>query len=270
MVYPDLVKQYVNLSKVNNKFTRSGNPTPLYLEFIEFCKNNAVNIEPLAAYPFKTIRCCIEHDLLPPVCICGKATEYKKSSTGDFYATSCSFECRSKDVRYCKRISSTKTELYKNDKWKRQVEDKKIATCTLHHNVPHPMQSAVLHKKQQHASCQTGKNGLRGFEPQGLEYLLQFYADVISGTDYLISTEQAIKWKGRDNKYHRSYPDFFVNDINAFVEIKSVYTREIGEYKLMQCAARLAEMEYGYVILTISPKKLYTQETFNEQFIEET
>lgn len=64
MVYPDLVKQYVNLSKVNNKFTRSGNPTPLYLEFIEFCKNNAVDIAPLTAYPFKIIKLCYGYIIL--------------------------------------------------------------------------------------------------------------------------------------------------------------------------------------------------------------
>ena len=276
MLYPENIKQYImdNNLLYKNKLSRSRKFTKSYQLFLNFCCSNSFDLTNLFDYTFYTMAFCILHDLPPPKCNCGKDTIYNISSLNDIYAASCSIGCRSKDKRFCNNISSTKFKLYNDPMWKADVENKKVSTTNLHYGVDYPMQNTSLHKKQQKSCFQSDENGLRGYEPNALKLLNTLYTDVVLGTDYLLESKQAIRWLDDTGRSHRSYPDFFINSINSFVEIKSLYTREKGRYKLEKCKEALHLMGIGYIIITIQPKSaahmpINTIETFNLEFIDE-
>jgi hypothetical protein len=276
MLYPENVKEYIidNNLLSKNKLSRSRQFTKQYQLFLNFCSYNNIELAELSEYNLYTIAFCILHDLKPPKCNCGKNTAYNRAISGEIYAASCSMACRSNDKRFCYNISSTKTKLYADSDWKTNTENKKISTTMSHYGVEYPMQNAMLHKKQQKSSFQLDKDGLRGYESNSLKLLNMLYTNIVSGTDYLIKTNQNIKWKDEQGKNRRSYPDFFISDINSFIEIKSLYTREKGRYKLEKCREALCLMGFGYIIITIQPKTkahmpVNTIESFNLEFINE-
>jgi hypothetical protein len=181
----------------------------------------------------------------------------------------CSFKCRSDDPSFCKKLSRVKTAHYKDLRKKKETEDKKIATTLKNFGVEYPMQNVEIFKRQQASCFKKDENGLHGYEPFVYGYLKQLYSDLELGTDYLEDNSIEIKWLGTDNKLHRSYPDFFSKQLGSFIEVKSEYTRNLHNEKLLRCKEALYTMKYGYIICVVNPKKSFNFETFNEEYIGE-
>lgn len=179
----------------------------------------------------------------------------------------CSFLCRSADKAYCNKISKTKLSLYADPYWKLKIEDKKTATTLKNYGVEYPMQDVNIFNRQQAACFKKDENGLHGYEPYVYPFLKQLYITIQLGTQYLKDNNLEIKWKSDDKKYHRSYPDFFVSEINAFIEIKSDYTRKLHNEKLLKCKDELYNMGYGYYICVVKPNKSYQFTAYNTKHI---
>jgi hypothetical protein len=202
-----------------------------------------------------------------PKCHCGKETVYRKDSNGNCYSARCSMKCRSNDLSFCKKISETKYNLYKNKEWKEQTEKKKTSTTMKHYGVEYPMQNIPSFEKQQMACFKKDENGLHGYEPYVYGFLKQLYPSIQHGTSYLKYRNLKIEWIGSDNKNHRSYPDFFSEELNSFIEIKSEYTRKLHHNKLIMCKDALNRMRYGYIICVVYPKKKFIFETYGIEHI---
>lgn len=271
-MYSKEIKQ--EIKQVSAKINRSRKFTKAFSRILE----NFDIPEDLLSCNISDIKICIAHDLPVPRCICGKLTSYQKDIEGQFYSVSCSMKCRSVTPRYTKALSDAKIKMYSDPKLKKEVEDKKTKTCLKNNGVLFPMQSPEIHHKHQSNSMQADANGLRGYESIGLEYLTAIYKTVEIGSLYLKKNDIKIQWNDDQGKLRSSFPDFFVDDINCFVEIKSVYTREKGKYKIKKCQERLNDLGFGYVICTIIPNKRignkrmyqYLWETFNLEHISET
>lgn len=175
----------------------------------------------------------------------------------------CSFACRSADKSYCKKISKTKLNLYANPQWKSDIESKKVSTTLKNYGVEYPMQNIDIFNRQQAACFEKDKDGLHGYEPYVYPFLKQVYPDIQLGTSYLKTNDLEIKWKSNDNKQHRSYPDFFVEELNSFIEIKSEYTKNLHNEKLLNCKNELYNMGYGYYICVVRPNKSYQFIAYN-------
>lgn len=277
-MYPESLKRYVKENGVPRKLSRVKQFTAPFLQFIEFC--SGVGYDLLASDLIKTqscdIRTAILNDLPAPKCQCGAVTSLRKDVKNNWYATYCSIKCRSNDPAFGNKISVTKSLLYADEQWKRQTEFKKETTMLSRYGVRSPMQNPHLHLKQQASCFQSDENGLRGYESQGLDFLRNRYENIVNGTIYLKNSGLTIEWLDDNGVSRRSYPDFFVDSINSFIEIKSRYTRRKGNNKLIKCKDRLSEMGIGYVIITIEPNKritgkktnIFEIETFNLEYIE--
>lgn len=181
----------------------------------------------------------------------------------------CSMLCRSGDLDYCKKISKIKKDLYSDPQWKSLTESKKISTTLKKYGVEYVMQNVDVFNKQQAACFEKDQNGLVGYEPYAYPFLKQLYQSLQIGTDYLKSNNLEIKWKANDGKYHRSFPDFFAEEIHSFIEIKSEYTRKLHDGKLKKCLDRLYEMQYGYIICIVKPNKAFQFESYNQEYIKD-
>lgn len=271
MTYPDCIKSYLTTHIFKSKISRTGAINAPFLNFDKFCTDRGFSLEEagLYDYPITTIKICILNDLEPPKCDCGKPTVWRKTSGNLFYMGSCSIECRSKSIRYTSVLSSRKKELYNNSEWKRTVESKKSETLLKNYNVLHPMQSVELFLKQQKSCFTKDQNGLHGYEPFVYPFIRSLYPDVILGTEYLKENSLQIQWVGEDKKFHYSYPDFFSKELNTFIEVKSEYTREKHDAKLIKCQEALLKMKFGYIIITYTPKKKFVLECYNKEYINE-
>ena len=137
------------------------------------------------------------------------------------------------------------------------------------YGVPYPMQNTESFLKQQAACFKKDENGLHGYEPIAYKHLEPLYPDIELGTDYLTRTGLKIEWMGDDGKMHRSYPDFFSEDLNTFFEVKSDYTYQVGYEKINKCIQRLYEMEYGYILLVVRPGKSLNATCYNLNYIDD-
>ena len=267
-MYPPALRSYVLDNLVGVKLstrTKSGYSV-IYTDFVDACNIHDIDIESI--FPpyvsFMEIVYRISINSGPLICKCGNII--KESFKGRRW---CSIRCRSDDKSYCRRISSVKTKLYNNPIWKEKTEFKKISTTLEHYGVKYPMQNIISFEKQQAACFKKDNNGLHGFEPYVYPFLNQLYPSIQIGTTYLKINNLVIKWVGKDNKEHRSYPDFYSYEINSFIEIKSEYTRYLHEDKLMECKNELYNMCYGYIICVVKPKKSFYFETYNHRYIVE-
>lgn len=205
---------------------------------------------------------------MDPKCICGKITVFRKSKNRGTYSASCSIKCRSLDKEYTNSISKRKLELYSNVEWKESTEHKKKNTTLKNYGVEYPMHNIICFEKQQKSAFKKKDNGLQGYEPFIYPFLKNLYEDLIKGVDYLKKTELTISWKD-NGKNRRAYPDFFSEEINSFIEIKSDYTLSLHREKLMKCKDRLKELGFGYIVISVNPKKRFAIENFNKDFIKE-
>jgi len=264
-MYPLYIREYAaGLLKENvRRYTRFRKYTPQFNNFINFCNTSGVDIEKIyGKIPFLEILFCVTKDVGPALCRCGNIL--KSSRLGTKY---CSIKCRSADKHYCRSISNRKFKLYSDPKWKDKTEKKKVETTLKNYGVRYPMQDITLFKKQQASCFKKDENGLHGYEPLAYPFLKQLYSDLTLGTSFLEEHSIEIKWTGDDGKSHRSYPDFFTETNNLFIEIKSDYTRKLHNAKLVSCYKRLNEMGYGYVIVVVIPNKTFLIETFNLDYI---
>lgn len=254
------------LGKRNTSYNRLGDLSPSFQQFLNFCKEEGLDLEQFGNVKFSELLYCILNRTLPHTCkTCGTPTRYIPEFG---YRDYCSVTCRSKSREYRKKISVVKTAKYSDPTWKANVEKAKEETLMSRFGVRSPMHSVDLHQKQQ-KSCY-GKKELAGYEKHGLEFLRRRFAgEIVNGTDYLKSRKMKISWQDDQNKERRSYPDFFIPEANCFVEIKSTYTRKVGDYKLGKCAEALDKLGYGYVIITITPRHRtrYILETKNARNI---
>jgi hypothetical protein len=235
-------------------------------EFTKLCLAHGIIINKIFddTFSFNEIIYCVLKNRGPTICSCGNVII--NSHKGRRW---CSITCRSNDRYYCRGISNIKTKLYNNNEWKTLVESKKVATTVDHYGVCYPMQNIILFEKQQAACFNKDENGHHGFEPHAYPFLKQAYPDIQNGTSFLKTNNIVIKWVGEDKKEHRSYPDFYSEVLNTFIEIKGDYTRSLHNEKLMKCKNALHSMHYGYIICVVKPKKSFSFETYNHEYITE-
>lgn len=195
-------------------------------------------------------------------CYCGNVI--KNMYPGRKY---CSMTCRSGDKEYRTNISNKKRLLYSDPTWKNITEEKKTSTTFINYGVKYPMQNLDIFERQQKACFDKDKNGLHGYEPYAYGFLKQLYADLENGTSYLRRSDNKIRWVGSDNKEHRSYPDFYSDELKSFIEVKGEYTRKLHTYKLNMCKNALYNMGFGYIICVVNPNKSLQFETYNEEHI---
>lgn len=266
-MYSDSIKRYLKTTPVNNKISRSGKFTKSFQDFNLFCESTGLSLKDngLLDYSLSQIKICILNDLLPPKCHCGKSTAYSLIK-GKWVSARCSISCRSTSIDYISALSKSKKAVYQDSIRKREIENKKSNTLMKNYGVAHPMQNIELFLKQQKACFKKDNMGLHGYEPLVYPQLIEMYPDLVLGTSYLKNRQLVIEWIGDDHKKHRSYPDFFSESLNAFIEIKSTYTRERHNNKLMKCRDRLNEMHFGYFIVTYNMKKSLTIENFNVEY----
>ncbi len=194
-------------------------------------------------------------------CYCGN--EIKNMYSGRKY---CSITCRSKDKQYRDSISTKKTMLYSDKDWKRDVEDKKKNTTFSNFGVEYPMQNVDVFLRQQSSCFKKDVNGLHGYEPVVYPFLKNLYHDLELGSAYLKLSNSEIKWDN-NGKSHRSYPDFFSQSANLYIEIKSRYTYNNHVWKIMKCKERLQEMKIGYSIIIVNPRRSFEIYSFNTEYI---
>jgi hypothetical protein len=266
-MYPNTVKEYLISNVFRGKMSRAQRFSSPFTDFLKFCRETGYDLGELVHYPVSTIRLCILNDLLPPKCDCGNPTQWKIDSTGSFYEVNCSIECRSLSKRFSSALSSVKTRLYEDAIWKKAVEGKKRKTLLKNYNVEHPMHSVELFQKQQKSCFSKNQSGLQGYEPFAYPLLSALYPDVVSGPEFMSDNNLTITWIDNQGKQRRSYPDFFSTDLNSFIEIKSGYTRNLHDYKLMKCKDSLNKLQIGYIILTCKPKRSIVIECYNKEFI---
>lgn len=267
-MYSDILKNYFKLTKISkNKFSNSGGYSKSFQRFLDFCKMNNFELGALKDCKFNTIRTCIINDIDIPKCICGKITDICINNQNEIYFKRCSMLCRSNDISYTSKISNTKTKLYKNTEWKNLIESKKTATTMKNYGVNYPMQHLDIFQKQQSACFKKNENGFQGYEPFIYPLLKEIYEDIIIGSKYLKQADINIKWIGDDDKFHYSYPDFWIQSINSFIEIKSEYTYQLHHDKIMKCKDALNVMKYGYIIAIVHPKKSFIFQSFNLKYI---
>lgn len=264
-MYPPEILDYIenNLPKDRFYMNNKSGLSSAFIEFREFCKIHNIFIDKIFSEntSFMEIVYCIKQGTGPMLCECGNIVQ--KSFQGRRY---CCIRCRSNNKKYCKSISDIKSALYNDKEWKKTTENKKVATTVEHYGVSYPMQNVVIFEKQQAACFKKDENGLHGYEPNVYPFLRQLYPDILNGTKYLKDNKIEIKWIGDDGKYHHSYPDFFCESINSFIEVKSDYTRKEHDYKIMKCKDELYNMGYGYYICTVKPKKSFYFETYNHRY----
>jgi len=267
-MYPDELKSYVLDNLIGHRLSRrtKAGYSKEYTDFVHICDTCNIGIESIFPLDlsFMEIIYRITLNSGPKICDCGNII--KESFKGRKW---CSIKCRSNNKSYCKGISDIKTELYNNPSWKEETELKKTSSTLEHYGVKYPMQNIHSFEKQQAACFEKDKNGLHGYEHYVYPFLTQLYPSIQNGTTYLKNNNLTIRWIGEDNKEHRSYPDFYSQEIKSFIEIKSSYTRSLHEEKLMKCKDELYNMHYGYIICIVNPKKAFYFETYNHRYIKE-
>lgn len=241
--------------------------TKKFKQFVQDCLNFGVDIRSIfpITHSFKEILFCMKNNSGPikcPVCNTTISNAHKNQKW-------CSIICRSKDKEYGAKISKVKTALYKDPVWKAETEAKRCKTTREIYGVDYPMQNVDIFNKQQKACFDQDENGLYGFEPHAYELLRVVYPTIMNGHTYLKENNLEIKWLGDDGKWHHSYPDFFCPEINTFIEVKSSYTRQIHDYKLMKCIEELKNMKIGYMICVAYPRKGLKFEIFNLDYIDD-
>jgi hypothetical protein len=255
------IERTVSLPMKSNR----GGITKEYKNFIDLCNKHGVDLEFMFDdLLFTEIIFCIKAGIGPTICNCG--TMVRDSRKGRKW---CSFKCRSKDKKYRKSISSTKTALYEDEKWKEGVEAKKVATCKKNNGVDYPMQNVEIFEKQQAACFEKDENGLHGYEPYVYPFLKNLYPSIQLGSTYLKENNIKIKWFDNEGKQHYSYPDFYSPEMNTFIEVKSDFTLKEHFYKIMKCKDSLYEMGYGYVTCLVKPKKKFEFTLYNHEYIED-
>lgn len=255
MYPPQVISLASDVYSSSNKLCRifKGKETPSFKQFAQDCSTFGVDIRSIfpETHSFNEILYCLMKDSGPIKCpVCGKII-----ANARYGKLRCSIKCRSADKNYEQKISKIKTKLYSDPIWKKETEAKKCKTTRKNHGVDYPMQNVDIFKKQQDACFEKDENGLHGYEPPAYGWLKQLYNPIMNGHDYLKANNLKIKWLGDDGKWHHSYPDFFLPEINTFVEVKGEYTRKLHHNKLMKCAEELYNMKFGYSICTVKPKK---------------
>jgi hypothetical protein len=173
----------------------------------------------------------------------------------------CNQKCYKADPKSATKISEVKTALYQNEVWKKATEKKKIDTCLLNNGVNHPMQDSTIFAKHEKNSFQSkmyrGLNGIRGFEPYVIDYLIDQFNfipnyNLFTGTQ--IMTKNSWKFKGKKGNYN--FPDLYLTNYHCFIEVK-------GEYTFAKDFEKIKELEYvinkecgaEYYVLLVTPKK---------------
>ena len=274
--YPEPLKNYLltNSLRAKTKYDRDGKVSKPFLELLSFCRGISFNCDELESLSFCAFRQCVLYDLEPARCFCGTPTSHGKRKDGTWYSKTCSIKCRSLDSNYKENISKAKLDQYSDPDIKKSIEDKKIQTNRRKLGVDHPMQNVECFRKHLLGSFKA-KNGntLQGYESVALTFLQELYPDIQQGIDFLQDSNNRlskISWLDGSGKHHTSFPDFHSKLFNGFIEIKSTYTRKVGEYKLMKCRDALRNLSQAYCIITVVPTRnnvSYRIENFNREFI---
>lgn len=170
----------------------------------------------------------------------------------------CSNPCFHKNADASKLISKSKIKLYSDPVWKQSVENKKTSTTMKNYGVLYPMQNAESFEKQKKSSFQTKLHKgmeLQGYEPQVFDFIEGMFGSIQQGSSFLSCVNDKLTWIDKNGKSHATFPDFYVDDIKSFVEVKGDYTREIDNEKIMNTAIACRDKGYGYYVVTFIQKK---------------
>jgi hypothetical protein len=207
-------------------------------------------------------------------CLCGEKLTFRTLKEG--FPLTCSFACRSKHPQFLENLRKAKSAQYNDPIKKAEIEAKKIATNMKNLGVAHPMQNLTSLEKQV-KSCVKGHKlhrGLlmQGYEPEAYDFVAGLYGEenVVKGIDYMRQNNISINWTDEEGKPRRSYPDFFILSMNAFLEIKSSYTIVTGKYKVKKCQERLNELQFGYILMQVDKTKSgnnFMYQIYNHSYI---
>jgi len=117
--------------------------------------------------------------------------------------------------------------------------------------VKHPAQSSQYQDKVQNGYRNSWHDyqlpsgnwiKLQGYEPKALDVLLKFLpeTDIILRKLYM----PVIWYYGKDNKWHRYYPDIFIPKMNLIIEVKSEYT--FNKYKEINLLKEKSTKNLGF------------------------
>lgn len=249
--------------------SRAGEVSKPFKDLLNFCDAIGFDSTEHENLSFACFRLCVLNDLPVPFCRCGVKSQYGKRKDNSFYVKNCSIKCRGLDIAHAENISKRKQEQYSDPTVKLGIENKKKHTNRSKLGVDHPMQDAKTFDKHFKGCFKNKGKSLQGYEPISLDLLSNLYPDIIRGVDF-IKNNSKITWADAEGKQRTSFPDFYSELFGGFIEIKSIYTRKIGEYKLMKCRDALHIQRKAYCIITVVPKRnrvSFIVENFNTEFI---
>lgn len=270
-MYPESLKTLAQKLTKHYFIGRTGGPNRYGKEFLDEMRKHEIHLPEncnVAQFKYWVLQ---DIDSWPKCKTCNK--EFKKYGISNgvmSFPKYCSIPCYKKDDEGKKTISKIKRRLYADPGWKTKTENKKKETFRKRYGVDQPMQSLEIFEKQQESCFKKGQRiddmYMIGYEPQVyLSTLQNNYKYTIRGSEFLKRSKTKITWNDDSDVSHIAYPDFFVvNDENEsfFVEVKSPFTRENGNYKILKIRDSILELGYNYIIITLYPKKYYIYETF--------
>lgn len=244
-----------------NILSRSGNITKGSLAFVEAVRKECPDM--VDKYSFSTIKRLIKAGIEECVCkVC-----HKDISHDSRLPKYCSMECYKSDPEASERLSAIKRELYRDQEWKLTVEAKKMATNTRNFGRPHPMQNPESFEKQKMSSFKKKDvkgMSLQGFEPNALEYLSMFQCSIIQGS----SSSTSLSYIDQEGKCRYSFPDFYCEELNSFIEVKSHYTYSVAkDSQIKNAISACKDKRKGYIVMIVEPRKSVLFMYFNQEYI---
>ena len=149
-----------------------------------------------------------------------------------------SYSAQSDEVKNKKRVNFLAKYGVSNPMQLKEIKDKVTATCMKKYGVRRVSQlpeifCKFLFKFKEFEMPSGSIRKIQGYEPFALKYLLSkgVKEEDIYTNDY-INKPNPIVWFEK-NKKHVHYPDIFINSINKYIEVKSLYTVKLDRFQLM-------------------------------------
>jgi len=252
---PEVRAKIIELFTVDGKrpvalgMARNGHPKKVTQKFLDFCDAHKIDmIDGLTSSQMLRVIVCgwTISDLTCPEC--GSLKNIQSKQLPVF----CSSTCYKSSESGRQAISRSKAKLYSDPKWKERTEAKKIATNRKKLGVDHPMQDPECFEKQKISSFQAVKrNGLllQGYEEQISKFLSTLNYTLQSGHEYIKTVLGKLEWFDDQGITHRTYPDFYVPELNGFVEVKGQYTRDKDDIKIQRTADACKELGLTYFVV---------------------
>ena len=143
-----------------------------------------------------------------------------------------------------------------------EFKEKKIQTCLKLYGANHHMQNADIaenasktaYKLKEYIMPSGEIRFLQGYENLGLDILLKTYQE-----DDIITSKKEVPelWYSFEDKdtRHRHYVDFYIPSVRKCIEVKSTWTYDRNEDKVLAKQAAAKQEGYAYEIWIFDDKK---------------